>query len=343
MADFENATAFGARSLPSSDRDGRDILLVVIAAGFVLPGPGESGADLRPLPAQSPPPLTDEYVGVVGESSLRAEGQSPYLKPATDVTVWGEACAPHDKPTRRVDVAVRVGPCAVDLRVHGDRVWQRNVTFGARPSEPAPFLRMPLTWERAYGGVAASSTPQRPKFEPRNPVGCGFETDVNEAVGKPVPNLEDPRQPISRLSDWPQPVGLSPIARHWQPRVSYAGTYDDAWKRERAPLWPSDFDERFFCGAPPSLQARPHLVGGEPVVLSGMHPAGTIACRLPALRFVCRSRFTDRVLRTVPRLDGVLIDATVGRLTLYYRAAIPAYRSLARHQETFLRTLASWE
>jgi hypothetical protein len=343
MADFENRTPFGGRVLPSLDRDGVDLLLVVVAAQFDLPEPGDDAPLLRLSALQEPPPVADEYVGEPGQSSIRREGQSAYRKPATDIYVCGEACAPDGRPITAMNVSIRVGPCAVDLRVHGDRVWQRSVTLGARPSDAAPFVRMPLVWERAYGGVAANSTEERPVFESRNPIGCGFEDTAGHAIGRPVPNIEDPRHPLRRIADRPRPVGIGPVARHWQPRVGYGGTYDDAWKRHRAPLWPTDLDERFFCGAPPYLQASPHLTGGEPVLLQGLHPAGTTSFTLPALRLAARSRFIGRTVDSTPTLDGVLIDASAGRLTMYYRAAVPAPLSLVRHRDTSLHLLRPGE
>ena len=325
--------------MPSCDREGRDVLLVVVAAQFELPPPGYEDSRLRLLREQEPPPFADEYTGEPGQSSLRREGQSQYTKPATDIFVSGEACAPNAKPVTEMNVNIRVGPCAVDLRVHGNRTWQRAITLGVTPSSAAPFVKMPLVWERAYGGVAASSTEQRPLFEPRNPIGCGFETDPDAAIGKPLPNIEDPRQPLYRVSDRPRPLGVGPTARHWQPRVRYAGTYDDTWKRERAPLWPADLDERFFCGAPDYLQASPHLIGGEPVVLQGLHPAGAIRFRLPPLRLVSRSHFLSETVQSTPVLDGVLIETEASRLTMYYRAAVPAPHSLIKHRGTTLHLL----
>jgi len=343
MPDVNNTTPFGVRVMPSCDREGRDVLLIVVAAQFDLPDPGHDDPRLRLSSTQEPPPLADEYVGEPGRSSIRREGQSSYTKPATDISVCGDACAPNGKPVTEMLVNIRVGPCSVDLRVYGDRVWRRAVTLGVRPSAPAPFLTMPLVWERAYGGVATGSTEERPAFEPRNPIGCGFETDSNAAIGKPVPSLEDPRQPLSWVSDRPRPIGVGPVARHWLPRASYAGTYDDAWKRQRAPLWPTDFDERFFCGAPGQLQAFPHLKGGEEVILHGLHPDGTFRFLLPTLRMTSRSRFVDRDVRSTPVLDGVLIETDVKRLTMYYRATIPAALSFIKHRETLLRLLAPWE
>ena len=343
MPDFENATPFGACTLPSADRDGRDLLLVIVAAHFQLPEPGDIPGKLRLLENQEPPPLMDEYFAEPGRSSIRREGQIAYTRPATDVYLLGHACAPNATPVTDMVVDIRVGPCALNLQVFGDRVWRPAATIGAVPSAPRPFLRMPLVWERAFGGVAPNSTAQKPVYEPRNPVGCGLHTDLDVALGTPVPNVEDPKHRVSRLPDRPTPAGVAPLARHWQPRVGYAGTYDEVWRRERAPLWPKDFDERFFCSAPSRLQAFPYLKGGEPVVLQGLHSKGPIAFRLPVLRLVTRSSFIDRTVRTTPVLDGVLIDSDALELTMYFRSFVPAPLGLLKHRETLLRLQEPWE
>ncbi len=344
MADLENETPFGVLVMPSADRDGMDLLLIVVSAQFELPEPGADDLPLGLSSTQEPPPMAEEYVGEPGQSSIRRDGQSSYTKPATDIYICGEACAPHGDPVTAMNVNIRVGPCGVDLRVHGDRVWERAAALGVRPSDPATFAKMPLVWERAFGGVAKSSTVQRPAFEPRNPIGCGLETDRQDAIGKPVPNIEDPRQPLSSISDRPRPVGVGPIARHWQPRVSYAGTYDDAWKRRRAPLWPLDLNERFFCSAPSYLQASPHLTGGEDVALQGLHPNGLIRFRLPTLRLRSLSHFLDdEPTPRTPILDGVLIETDARRLTMYYRASVPAPLGLVKHRQTSVHVLRPGE
>jgi len=157
MADLENSTPFGARVMPSCGRDGDDLLLIVIAARFRLPTPGQA-TNLEISSSQEPPPLSDEFVGEPGLSSIRRPGQSAYTKPATDIHVVGHAYAPNGAPVTRMGVAIRVGPCSVDLLVHGDRVWQRALGGQVKPSAAAPFVRMPLVWERAFGGVASGST-----------------------------------------------------------------------------------------------------------------------------------------------------------------------------------------
>src|SRR5919108_183167 len=87
--------------------------------------------------------------------------------------------------------------------------------------------RKPLVWERAFGGTDV--TPKGPTAEPRNPVGAGFRAPDGQKplAGMPLPNLEDPFAPISSWKDRPAPACFAPIAENWQPRLSYAGTYDD--------------------------------------------------------------------------------------------------------------------
>ena len=49
--------------------------------------------------------------------------------------------------------------------------------------------------------------------------------------------------------DRPAPACLAPIAEAWEPRRSFAGTYDAAWQQGRAPYLPTDLDPRFLASA----------------------------------------------------------------------------------------------
>ncbi|WP_088281375.1 DUF2169 domain-containing protein [Ideonella sp. A 288] len=324
--------------MPSSDRNGRDLMLAVVSAQFHIPHPAHPVTHLSPCSVQEPPPFSDEYFGEPGASSMKLDGQCAYFKPATDIYLIGDACAPHGNPVTEMRMHIRVGTSiALSMNVYGDRTWQRAIPFGAKPSSPAKFTRMPLRWERAFGGVAKNSSPYSPAFEPRNPIGCGFETDVDAAIGKPVPNIEDPDDLLTQLSDRPQPIGVGAIARHWEPRLRLAGSYGSTWQRSRAPLWPDDFNPEFFCAAPPYLRATPHLTGGELVVLDGFHPDGRLQFVLPTLRFSIVNHFANRAISTTSTLDGVLIECNDLRLTIYYRAAVLAPLSLVKHRKTVIQ------
>jgi hypothetical protein len=340
MGPFENLTPYGFGHLPNVDRHGQQIAVVAVAAHFELPKPGRMHAGpLAPCQEQPPPHFEDVYWGEPGKSSLRYEGQSAYTRPGTDIYLNGSAHAFGGRPVQEMEVDVSVGPCRIAARVIGDRVW---VGAGGtlRASPPVAFTRMPLLWERAFGGgdVAAGGR----AYEPRNPMGTGVATSLDALVGVRLPNLEHPgdmvREPWSR----PTPVGFGPIGRHWSPRSSFAGTYDLRWVENRAPLWPDDFDERFFLAAAPGASAVPHLRGGESVVLSGVHPSGGFGFRLPTVRLSCKSVFGHRAERVGMRLDAVILEPDDNRVTMILRATVPLGRG-GDHSHTVVRALEDWE
>jgi hypothetical protein len=289
--------------------------------------------------------MADEFWGDPQSSSLKLEGQGTWYRPGTDVYLVGQAHAPGGQPTIGVRVRVRVGPVEHRALVIGNRQWRRRLLGGVEMSEPEPFLSLPLVWERAFGGTCSPSPPGQapPLWEPRNPVGRGLYPDSAAAEGQFLPNLERENQRISRLADRPVPVGFGPVARHWEPRRPLGGTYDQRWVDERAPYWPDDLDERFFCAAPQELQSPEFLRGGEPVELEGLHPNGFIRFFLPRLTLSLRTVMGRQADRRALSLDGVALFPDEGRLTLYHRAAVPAPKGVLEIQSSCLRQLEPWE
>jgi hypothetical protein len=238
------------------------------------------------------------------------------------VVLSGHALAPHAGSTV-LDVHLSVGPLSTDLRVTGDRVWHKGF-FGKRISPPQPFERLPLIYERAFGGVdGPADDPARQVADERNPIGRGFRRPKSPFVdGVALPNIEHPQDPVVA---WDRPVavaGTGFLAPAWQPRRAFAGTYDAAWQRERPGLLPKDFDRRFFNAAHPALISRDgYLRGDEPVRLRGVTPGGDLAFDLPRLAspavVVVRPGHDD--LRLTMPLDTVRIDTDAMHLTLIWR------------------------
>lgn len=327
-----NQTDLPELAFPSISREDQDLAVVTLTARYRLPPPGRVHEGLLELAAkQHPAPLADVWSGEPGQSSLKWEGQAVYVRPGTDIHVHGHACAPGGRPEIAVFVGVKVGPCVARLRAIGERRWIRAVGE-LRATPPIAFERMPVCWERAYGG----STPGG-AIEARNPVGVGLFDNARAAVDAALPNIvpldEDTRNWRSSI----RPVGFGPIARHWQPRASYAGTYDQEWIERRAPLWPADMDLRLFSAAAPGLRTETWLRGGEDVIVEGMHPDGTWAFRLPVRRFALDASGQCSPLA----LDVARIDTDEQELTMVWRGAV----GLQPHRVTELcvREAMPWE
>ena len=147
---------------------------------------------------------------------------------------------------------------------------------------------MPLTYERAYGG--------REPDPPRDPTGRGSSPAIRLGRGfRPGPAAPNVEYPGVSLTS--RPAGFGPIPPHWQPRVRYAGTYDETWQRDRCPLYPDDLDDRFFLCSPEDQRPGEFLRGGEPVELLNLTPSGRLAFTLPRVAFGFETVFRggDRV------------------------------------------------
>jgi hypothetical protein len=333
-----NRTPYGAVDLPSLDREGRELLVICVSGTFCLPSPvGHHAGALTLHDEQPPPSLEDVYRGQPDRSSLRREGQTAYFRPGTDIYVDGQAWTPRGKSGTEVIAGLRVGSLKKTVRVVGDRRWKRGI-LGLSPSATESFTSIPLEYERSFGGPLAS-----PNVRVQNPVGCGGFVHARDAVDQPLPNIEDALRPVSTPHDDIPPVGLGPIARSWMPRRSFVGTYDARWLESRAPLWPEDFDTRFFLAASEGLSAVPHLTGGEEVLLAGMSPDGSFAFQLPRVGLMACAAFRDGVRRQRMVLDAVLFLPEEARAQLTWRAAFPLPRGLGDHEYTTIREAREWE
>ena len=158
----------------------------------------------------------------------------------------------------------------------------------------------------------------------RDPVGTGYVSRWNDQLGVALPNVEDPQNRIRSVSDRPAPAGFGFVSPHWQPRASFAGTYDAAWMSSRSPLLPQDFDRRFLNAASPGLVAPGYLVGNEPVTVVNASARGRLDFTLPGVT-APRVGVTLRGSgpQTVPtHLDTVIVDTDGHRVSLIWRGHV---------------------
>lgn len=316
MLQVKNETPFAATICVFNNPDGIETVYGVVKATFDI-----RGGRLIPAAKQMPFAPVDVHRADPTASSLVAAGELTLSKPCTDVLLTGMAHTANG-PQREMDVSLKIGESEKVIRVLGDRVWKEGV-LGCKPSDPEPFEVMPLIFERAFGGTDPEPRDEdKVDYEPRNPVGRGLipKNSHAKADGIALPNLEDPAQLIQSANDRPDPACYAPIAPHWQPRQSFAGTYDEAWEKNRAPYLPEDFDSRFFSCASPDLAIAPWLQGGEAVELTGVSPAGKMGFVIPEC---VMDHVYDRggdVDHQESVLDTIVIEPENNRVTLLWRS-----------------------
>jgi hypothetical protein len=312
----DNRSPMAVRAIPMADRHGRDVMVVIAKLTYEVSPIGAVSLAHPPSPVRT----SDELVGGSAWSSIRYPSDLVDEKPGTDVALVGTAHPPEGATAMDVSVRVETGKRTLfkAVRVHGRRVYYRGA-LGLAPGPAEPLGPTPLVYELAYGGVD-DTDPNDIRIDRRNPSGMGFTRDSSRLVGTPAAVIEDPAAPIGARN--PVPAGLGPIAANWEPRVSRAGTYDAAWRRDRAPVPPVDRDPRFNCFAPSELYSEVPLVGDESVEVLGATPSSAWRFRLPphgaSFRFVVRGVETEQKTH----LDTYLIDANRRRVELVWRASV---------------------
>lgn len=268
--------------------EGRLWLSAVVKARFAL----VHGGSMRIL---EPEPLVERDVHGDGDPTKSLDEASDLVPYRSRADVWLRGHAQFPGPPASVGIArlaIYRGPEALlDKTIHvvGDR-------RGDDP--PAPFERMPLTYERAFGGIGHDD----------NPVGRG-------ADGLGLPNLVHPNDPA-------RSIGFGPISGYWKLRRQVLGS---ARRRdlERAVIeLPDDFDGSYFQAAPID-QRIDFLRGDEWVVLDGMDRSRLrVQSRLPKARAVARA-LTQGPAEPIDLVaDTLAIDADAMVCAVVWRGAL---------------------
>lgn len=270
-----NMTPFSAETTWTRDERGAEFWVVAVRACFHIDPQGRQALAVEQTAVQRAPVFAGDPLA----SGLLSDSDLVLHKDGTDVLVEGRAHAPNGRPVAQSSVRLKVHTVDKTLNVLGDRHLSKSFGGLSMP-RPEPFLDMPLTWERAYGGWDRKA--KNEQWEPSNPAGKGFATNPSHLDGMVAPNVEYPSAPY-RGPGKGRAAAFGPVAAHWQPRLRYAGTYDKQWQATRDPLPPADFDRRYFRCAPDDQQTQTPLVGHEEVMLHGFTPDGFLGFVLPKI------------------------------------------------------------
>jgi hypothetical protein len=144
-----------------------------------------------------------------------------------EVILLGHAHAPRQVPVTALTAALTVGEVRREIAVFGDRVWVPGSGGQKVISRVAPFVKMPLTYQHAFGGTVTINLDRESPFDLSdnfNKYGLGFDAEsiardlgisFKAPKGYPslpanyirrLPNLENPKTLIARPVDAPEPT-----------------------------------------------------------------------------------------------------------------------------------------
>ena len=322
-----NSTKMLAAYTIGMDSDGRESLVVAVKGTFTIPDKGG-----EPFLREEQEPLieADVYSGDPGLSATVYETDYAPFKPRCDVVLNGSAYAPQGKPAIKVPVSFRIGSVSKVFNVIGNRCWEKTLSaIAATP--PAPFMRMPISYNCAFGGTDNSHRDHRDhRAFMENPVGVGFHVNLEGNVinGKPLPNTEQIGETITRPDGSSRPMSFGVVGRGWEPRHRLAGTYDQKWAANVFPFLPSDFNDAYFQCSPADQQMG-YLAGGEMVELINLTPLGRTLFQIPRMEVpVVFFRKMRGMHETRAVADTLVLEPDNNRFMITWRACLPLKRNM---------------
>ena len=273
--EFINATRMAAGYTMGIEPSGRELLVVVIKGTFRLPA--SAGEPLRLHEQQLPLVMADTFTGAPGLSAPVHEAEFAPRKRQVDVLLIGSAHAPGGRPAQRVPVGLRVNGITKTFAVVGDRQWEAGIG-GLRITPTQPFTTMPISYDRAFGGVDDKHEDRRNTLRScairRNGV---HKHSMNEWLnGMPLPNTEELSRPVTSRQQY-APMSFGPIGRVGATLRTPAPTTGVAG--EILSVLPADYDEQCYRCAAGSTASRAHWRTGSDLNLT---PDGRHSFEIPA-------------------------------------------------------------
>lgn len=311
MWSLENTTPFSVDQTFLGDADGVDMHVLMARGSFdICANRTCAVSDTQPALVQSPlmhPPQIS--LGMISDLD------SDFMKPGTDILVCGNAIPPKGTPADQpFQIGLLLGSVRKILEVHPRGVWLDGALHPAlvRASHHAP---VPIVWETAFGGVDPSTSDKQWQD---NPLGCGYAKGPGGLVGCQAPQVFYPGETYSERTSRPQPASFGPIPRHWPKRRRLAGTYDEAWQKNRAPLWAKDLDVNFFMAAPEDQRIVPHISGSLTCVILNMSEEGRQTFTIPDTRVHARVRIAGRIEKIRLNITTICFFPNEGRFEIVW-------------------------
>lgn len=314
--DLQNLTPFASSAGFERDQTARTFWGVWVKATFDVDATGAVRLATDQEPIHEAAVVNDAGITVV-------DGDVVLPKANTDIVLTARSAAPEDQ---RLDqsypVSLRVGLWQKSLVVQPASIWRDD---DGMVLQPGASPNCALSFAESYGGTVTENDVET-RVE-ANPMGRGF-------VGKTRPaSITAPRlMPAGKAwtdpRDAVEPIAFGPIPRHWLPRATLAGTFDEPWMQTRSPLLPKDHDPAFRQSVPADQQYRGTLSGGEEVVFDNVAwgPDGegrAPTFRLPELNFAVTTKFKGQEEPMEMAIQTLHVNATLRQFSLTYLGVLP--------------------
>jgi len=331
MWEVKNRTPFKSFGAFERDRDGLESWCVAVRATFDFSVPNALKLASEQQNVRYAPCYTDDT-----NSELRAEQDCAAFATGTDILLHGTV-QPARQDLQQLPLKLQVGKITKSACLFGPRTAKRGV-FGWRIEDQLTVQDTALSWRNSFGGTTAGDNPI---WHAANPLGMGamMLSAAKSARGSAasMPLFEAAETRVIDDIDGAQPIGFGAIARHWAPRLGFAGTYDTFWETDRAPLFPTDFDQRFYNTAPLDQQVTGFLNGGEPVILSGFLPEPAMTFRLPQVVLTAQTLLRRQPIESRFKLLRVEIDIDTHQLAMVWVTQVPCNGDDASIHSTIVR------
>ncbi len=315
---IQNQTPFPAVSWESADANKQWHITSLVRVKYVFKRAGKTGEwILRLTPDQGQLFAGDIFYDDDINQPVRYESDFVTYKQNTDVIVNAKTHSPSGKPETE-------WACGLDIisvkgqmlnrscvKVSGEHHWQKKALSGWTTSKIQPVTEVSLAYDHAYGGTLfnpdQNAEPALLAYDEYNAVGTGIKHKDMATNPHPAHQVNWVDEALQEKS-YPAGFGFTP--RSCQPRLRYAGTYDQDWLDHQHPYPPRDFDYRHHQAANPELIMQGYITAHTSIHLKhllGQYPQAYF--RIPELHcFTEQVTTADEVQRHPMNIDTVLIE-----------------------------------
>ncbi len=274
MWEIKNSTPFKADGCFARDKDGTEYWVIAIKACFSYAD--NSSPFLKLMLEQQDINFYPQYYDKQ-EFEIKEDTDITPFKLSTDIAVTGYV----ELEQNRQYVELTCGEITKSAYVFGDyyadgKGW--NINF----FEGNPKDKIAIRWRNCLGGKAIDGE----SYFTGNLIGTGYIIKPHMLEEKiKLPNFLSDTEINKKSFVSMKHLGFGFISPSWQPRLQYAGTYDEKWEITKSPLLPDDFNHKFWHSVSTDQIYPQYLKGGEKIILKGFHKDSDYSFIVPQILF----------------------------------------------------------